>query len=79
MKISYICDHCGDSIDTLEVDGIDEAKFGFDCLTNEERQDLIQFDAARNSLQVQSLCDNCIEELGLTDAEYPAFLPRALH
>jgi len=67
MKIYYTCEHCGDAIDMVEVDNVDEAKFGFDCLTAEERQDIIKTDSLANSMYVYSLCDECIESLGLSD------------
>ena len=71
MKIHYTCECCGDPIDILEIDAVDEAKFGFDCLTGEERQDIIKVDTIANVIYVQSLCDNCIKALGLADEEVP--------
>ncbi|MCX7780291.1 MAG: anti-sigma-F factor Fin family protein [Negativicutes bacterium] len=67
MKIHYLCDCCGDPIDILEVEEIDEAKLGFDCLTGEERQEIIRFDAGADAMYVHSLCDFCIEAMGLAD------------
>ncbi len=67
MKIFYTCEYCGDGIDTLEVDEVDEIRFGFDCLTVEERQDIIRLDEKANAMYVKSLCDSCIEALGLLD------------
>lgn len=67
MRIYYTCDKCGNPIDSIEVDTVDETKLGFDCLSADERQDLIFFDAAAGSLHVRSLCDACIEALGLTE------------
>ncbi|MBP2634325.1 MAG: hypothetical protein H6Q72_232 [Firmicutes bacterium] len=67
MRIFYTCEYCGDHIDTLEVDAVDEAKFGFDCLTDQERQDIIKTDIAQNAIYVKSLCDNCITVIGLDD------------
>jgi hypothetical protein len=67
MKIFYTCECCEWPIDTIEVARLDEAKFGFDCLSAEERQEMIRVDAATNSVYVQSLCDACIEALGLAD------------
>jgi len=67
MKIYYTCEHCGEPIDMIEVDKVDEVKFGFDCLTAEERQDIIKIDSLANAMYVQSLCDECIESLGLTN------------
>lgn len=65
MRIQYSCDICGQHIDAVEVDALDEAKFGFDCLTAEERQDIIRYDDASGVLYVQSLCDACIAAMGL--------------
>lgn len=72
MRIYYTCDSCGDAIDTVEVDQVDEVRFGFDCLTSEERQDLIKYDAGSGIMYVQSLCDSCIEALGLAEEGPPA-------
>lgn len=68
MKIYYHCEHCDAEIDMIEVDQVDEVKFGFDCLTAEERQDIIKIDSAANVMYVHSLCDQCIESLGLVTA-----------
>mgnify|MGYP001599130885 CR=1 FL=1 len=51
MKIYYTCEHCGAAIDMVEVDTVDEAKFGFDCLTAEERQDIIKTDSLGRVMQ----------------------------
>jgi len=65
MRIFYTCEHCGKAVDMIEVDQIDEVKLGFDCLTPEERQDIIKIDSVSDTMQVYSLCDECIELLGL--------------
>lgn len=75
VKIYYNCEHCGDEIDMIEVDHVDEVKFGFDCLTAEERQDIIKIDPMANAMYVHSLCDQCIELLGLEKEEE---LPRGV-
>ncbi|WP_371365631.1 hypothetical protein SRRS_03240 [Sporomusa rhizae] len=67
MKIFYTCEYCGEHIDTLEVDQVDETKFGFDCLTAQERQDIIKTDVTENAMYVKSLCDTCITSMGLDD------------
>jgi len=67
VKIYYTCEYCGNHIDTLEIDHVDEAKFGFDCLTAQERQDIIKTDIAQNAIYVKSLCDFCITSMGLDD------------
>jgi len=74
MRIYYTCDKCGDPIDSIEVDTVDEAKLGFDCLSADERQDLIRFDASAGSLHVRSLCDTCIEALGLDNRSLNLYL-----
>ncbi|MDT8902803.1 anti-sigma-F factor Fin [Anaeroselena agilis] len=65
MRIHYSCDNCGEPIDTIEVTAVDEERFGFDCLTAEERQEIIRYDEVSGVLYVQSLCDACIEAMGL--------------
>jgi hypothetical protein len=67
MKIIYTCDRCGSGIDNIEIENVDEERFGFDLLTVDERQEIIKVDSVTNSMYVQSLCDACIEELGLAD------------
>lgn len=79
MKIYYSCEHCGEAIDMIEVDQVDEAKFGFDCLTAEERQDIIKVDTMANAMYVYSLCDECIGTLGLVSAGGTEQVTRLLH
>jgi hypothetical protein len=69
MRLEYICSQCGADIDQIHVQRLDESAFGFDCLTEAERQDLLSFDPAHNTLTVKSLCDNCIEDMSLEAAE----------
>ena len=71
MKIFYSCEHCGSFIDMIEVEKVDEVKFGFDCLTAEERQDIIKIDLMENAMYVHSLCDKCIESMGLGEDGLP--------
>lgn len=81
MKIHYTCEHCGEAIDVIEVDQIDEVRFGFDILTTEERNQLITVDPLTNAMHVQSLCDACIESLGVADEGFAALVasPPVLH
>ena len=79
MKIYYSCENCGEAIDMIEVDQVDEIKFGFDCLTAEERQDIIKIDVVANAMYVHSLCDQCIELLGLGNEEENLQDMRLLH
>ena len=75
MKIHYTCEHCGEAIDVIEVDKIYEVRFGFDILTAEERSQLITVDPLMNAMYVQSLCDACIESLGVADEGFQALVP----
>ncbi|WP_378955310.1 anti-sigma-F factor Fin [Pelosinus sp. sgz500959] len=79
MKIYYNCEHCGQVIDMIEVDQVDEVKFGFDCLTAEERQDIIKIDSVANVMYVHSLCDECIESLGLVNVDEKEPETKLLH
>lgn len=69
MKIYYHCEMCGIDIAMLDVEHVDEAKLGFDCLTSEERKDIIDVDDLANTMHVKSLCDDCAELLGLKREE----------
>lgn len=66
MRIYYHCDWCGQSVAQLELDVIDEAKLGLDCLTAEERNDIIAIDET-GTMHIKTLCDHCIDALGLTE------------
>ena len=63
MRLEYICSQCGSAIDHLEVEKLDESALGFDKLNESERQELLSFDPAHNTLTVKSLCDQCIEDM----------------
>ncbi len=78
MKIFYHCSCCGEAIADIEVDQVDEVKLGFDCLTGDERQDIIKADPASNTMYVKSLCDSCVEVLGLAD-EQPLWSPQTTY
>nr|WP_092073596.1 anti-sigma-F factor Fin [Dendrosporobacter quercicolus]NSL48006.1 DUF2757 family protein [Dendrosporobacter quercicolus DSM 1736]SDM64157.1 Protein of unknown function [Dendrosporobacter quercicolus] len=69
MRIYYNCSCCGEAIAELDVEQVDEVKLGFDCLTGDERQDIIKADPFSNTMHVKSLCDSCIEALGLADEQ----------
>jgi hypothetical protein len=81
MKIYYTCEYCGQAIDTIEVDEIDDVRFGFDCLTHAERQDIIKVIPESNEMHVQSLCDDCMAAIGGQEEEQETVVygPRFLH
>lgn len=64
MRICYHCERCGTDIAALEVASIDEHKLGFDCLTRDEREDIISMDMNADTMHVKSLCDQCAAEPG---------------
>ncbi len=66
MHIHYHCDWCGKAVAQLEMEVVDEAKLGLDCLTREERNDIIAVDEA-GTMHIKTLCDDCIHALGLSD------------
>ena len=70
MKICYHCDVCGADIADLEMEEIDEKRLGFDCLTGEERRDIIEFDPSTDIMHVKTFCDVCVERLGLHEAAH---------
>ncbi len=63
MRILYYCHNCGDFIDELSVDKIDESKLGFDLLTQEEKKDIMKWNKSGDILYVGSVCDACYQEL----------------
>ncbi|EGO64569.1 anti-sigma-F factor Fin [Acetonema longum] len=63
MKVHYTCSHCGEDIDTLDMEILDETLLGLDCLTQEERQAMVWYDAASNMWYIQAMCDACADSL----------------
>lgn len=63
MKVLYYCHNCGEFIDELTVDRVDEEKLGFNVLTSEEKEDIMKWSQSGNMLYVGSVCDNCYEDL----------------
>jgi hypothetical protein len=79
MKIYYTCEYCGQSIDTIEVNVVDDKRLGFDCLTQEERQDIIKVIPETNEIFVQSVCDDCMAAIGGQEEETIVYSTRYLH
>lgn len=65
MKVLYYCHNCGDFIDELTVDRVDEEKLGFNLLTEEEKQDIMKWSQNGNMLYVGSVCDNCYHDVSM--------------
>lgn len=62
-KLLYYCHNCGDFIDELSVDTLDEKKLGFDLLTLEEKRDIMKWNQSGDMLYVGSICDVCYNHL----------------
>lgn len=63
MRLIYICEHCGSYIDEINVSEINEELLGFDTLTSDEREELINIDWSRQVGTVKVICDNCIQHV----------------
>lgn len=59
MKIIYYCHNCGDFIDELSIDRLEEEKLGFDILTQEEKKDIIKWSKSGDMVYVRTVCDSC--------------------
>lgn len=79
IKVHYICSQCDTPIDTIVVAELDETDFGFDCLTDKERREMLSFDLPAGILTVRSLCDHCIGMLCLADEPGGLPVPMWLH
>jgi hypothetical protein len=62
MALHYYCKHCSMKLGTIEENMIETEQLGFNQLTNEERQDMIQYDSM-GDIQVKSICEDCHESL----------------
>ncbi|MGI6096767.1 MAG: anti-sigma-F factor Fin [Dethiobacteria bacterium] len=78
MKATYICDSCQEVIGTIEDESLDEEKLGLSSLTLEEKEDIISY-SDKGTLIINSLCDYCIEELGLEASELKFIRPPEIH
>lgn len=67
MKICYHCAWCGADMAVLDVGEVDENKLGFDCLTSEEREDIINIDMHGNVMHVKALCDHCVSGVSISN------------
>ncbi len=69
MKICYVCERCGILIDVIDVDLAEHDKFDMDCLTGNDLQDIIKFDAMSEIMYVVSICGECIALIGSTNGQ----------
>jgi len=78
MKVTYICDICGDKIDDVYYDNLDEKELGLDSLTQEEKEGIINYTRTQG-LVVYALCDKCAAELGVDRSELDFLTRPELH
>lgn len=60
MAIYYYCRRCGTSIGIIEENLFGDEQLGFHILTEEERNEMISYDA-KGDVHVKSICDECYE------------------
>ncbi|OEH84341.1 hypothetical protein BHU72_11080 [Desulfuribacillus stibiiarsenatis] len=63
MKFIYHCKHCHTVIDILEADRTIEKDLGLQDLSQQEKDELLYFDAAEQSVYVRTVCDFCYEAI----------------
>ena len=68
MAIYYFCRHCGTEVGKLEQTAAPDM-LGFDKLTEQERQEMIQSDSFGN-VHVKTICENCQESFTINPSNY---------
>lgn len=68
MSIVYKCRHCGHVIGKLRSETLDESKLGFNQLSPEEKQEMIQHQY-NGDVHVHVICENCEAHLN----KYPYY------
>ncbi|TLS35114.1 anti-sigma-F factor Fin family protein [Pseudalkalibacillus caeni] len=62
MTITYQCRHCGQEVGKLEQQSCTIDKLGFNQLTNQERQEMIEYHND-GTMTVKTICEDCQEAL----------------
>lgn len=62
MSIVYKCSHCGHVIGTLKQEMLYTSELGWDVLTKEEKQDMIQHQS-NGDVHIKTICETCEELL----------------
>ncbi|GAA0320754.1 anti-sigma-F factor Fin [Bacillus carboniphilus] len=62
MALHYNCKHCGTNIGSLNQVSLHTEQLGFHKLTEEERQEMIQYHP-NGDIHVQTICEDCQEAL----------------
>lgn len=69
MKVTYICDICGQPQETIEVEDVEIEKLGINTLTPAEKEDIIKYNEEQGLL-LYSVCPACFEENFLNDSQW---------
>ncbi|MFA1822376.1 anti-sigma-F factor Fin [Virgibacillus oceani] len=62
MSIIYTCKHCRQEIGRLQEKVVDSSVLGFQQLTKEEKEEMIQY-AENGDMIVHAICESCEESL----------------
>lgn len=62
MSILYVCRHCNNTVGKLEQEIADENMLGLGKLTEQEREEMIEFQQ-NGDLRIKTICDDCQEAL----------------
>ncbi|WP_100011839.1 anti-sigma-F factor Fin [Lentibacillus sediminis] len=62
MSLIYTCRHCGHEIGKLDEPVIDTSMLGFDQLSSEDREQMIQY-LENGDMEIQIICEDCQETL----------------
>lgn len=58
MAIHYTCRHCGLQIGTIHNRSMYDNRLGFDCLDDEEKEEMIQLHNT-GEIHVKAICEDC--------------------
>ncbi|MGI5822491.1 MAG: anti-sigma-F factor Fin [Dethiobacteria bacterium] len=61
MKVTYICDICGEPLETIELAGVQAEELGLHTLRRTVREDIIKYNDEQGLL-LYSLCSTCLEK-----------------
>ena len=62
MSLHYHCKHCGTKIGSLDQVSLHTERLGFHKLTEEERQEMIEYSPS-GDIHIKSICEDCQEAL----------------
>ena len=61
MRVTYVCDICGQPHETVEVEDVKLENLGINTLTPAEREDIIKYNDEQG-LFLHSICPSCFEK-----------------